>query len=91
MKRKLLTVVGNILMAIGILFMIGGLLVSVISYLPDLNLSAMYAEGGLGSLFLGAFIWLLGANFSGKQSIEDRYWCIRREEKLRMRRQEKHS
>lgn len=88
MRRKYTTYIGNTFMATGIILMVGGILVSIFSYLPELGLSMIFSHGGLGGLFLGAFIWLIGAHLSGRERIEDRYWYIRRANRMK---QHKHS
>ena len=88
MKRRYTTLIGNTFMATGIILMVGGILVSIFSYLPELGLSMLFSQGGLGGLFLGAFIWLIGAHLCGRERIEDRYWCIRRAARMK---QHKHS
>lgn len=86
MKRRYVTLMGNTIMAIGIVLMVGGIFVSLLTYVPQLSsFNLISAESGLGGLFLGAFIWLIGAHFCGRERIEDRYWCIRREARLKRR------
>ncbi|MDE8788443.1 DUF2583 family protein, partial [Providencia thailandensis] len=67
MKRKTAVLVGNILMALGLIVMIGSI---------ALNLSS-HTMGSLFGIFVGAMIWLTGARIGGREKIADRYWLIK--------------
>ncbi|MFC3395567.1 stress-induced protein YchH [Brenneria rubrifaciens] len=77
MKRKKVTLLGNVLMGIGMILMIGGIVFSIVSQFPELNLpkSMMYSD--LVSIFAGAISWLVGARISGREAVADRYWWVK--------------
>lgn len=90
MKRKSATVIGNVLMGLGLVTMIGGVGYSILSQLPELALPDFLAHGAIMSVFVGALLWLAGARVSGREAVADRYWWIRHFDK-RGRRHERHS
>lgn len=77
MKRKHTTLIGNVLMGIGLVGMVGGVALAVASYSPELSIASHYSHSGIIAIFIGAFIWLIGARFSGFERVEDRYWYVR--------------
>ena len=54
MKRKTATVLGNALMGLGLLTMVGGVGYSILNQLPELGLPQFLAHGAIGSIFIGA-------------------------------------
>lgn len=76
MKRKRINFIGNVLMGLGLLGMICGIFVSLLSYMPESGISDAYTHIALAVLFCGALVWLIGAKISGRERVEDRYWSI---------------
>ncbi|MCG8707795.1 stress-induced protein YchH [Brenneria sp. 4F2] len=89
MKRKNVTTCGNVLMAIGMALMIGGVGYSIISQFPELGLPQNRVYVDLVAIFAGAISWLAGARISGREKVADRYWWLKHFDK-RCRR-ERHS
>ncbi|MFF6012739.1 stress-induced protein YchH [Rahnella sp. R3(2024)] len=77
MKRKTATVLGNALMGLGLLTMVGGVGYSILNQLPELGLPQFLAHGAIGSIFIGAILWLTGARVGGRERVADRYWWVR--------------
>lgn len=73
MKRKTAVLVGNILMALGLIVMIGSIALNLSSHIFSLNLPDMITMGSLFGIFVGAMIWLTGARIGGREKIADRY------------------
>ncbi|MBN3069003.1 stress-induced protein YchH [Pectobacterium brasiliense] len=86
MKRKNVTVLGNVLMGIGMIMMIGGIGFSIASQFPKLNVPEYMTYIDLVSIFSGAIFWLAGARISGREDVADRYWWVKHFDK-RCRRQ----
>ncbi|NUU68315.1 stress-induced protein YchH [Enterobacteriaceae bacterium BIT-l23] len=81
MKRKNASLLGNMLMGLGLVVMIGGVGYSVLNQLPQLNLPEFLAHGAVFSIFVGAILWLAGARISGRERVTDRYWWVRHYDK----------
>ncbi|MEJ5176750.1 stress-induced protein YchH [Erwinia sp. MYb416] len=77
MKRKHTHVLGNTLMVLGLVVMIGGVGYSVVNQIPQFHLPQFMVHGALGSIFIGALLWLAGARISGREKIADRYYWVR--------------
>ncbi|MEE3649229.1 MULTISPECIES: stress-induced protein YchH [unclassified Brenneria] len=77
MKRKSATTLGNVLMGIGMVLMIGGIGYSIISQFPELNLPQYMTYVDLVAIFAGAISWLVGARISGREKVADRYWWVK--------------
>ncbi|WP_272577842.1 stress-induced protein YchH [Providencia sp. PROV268] len=77
MKRKTAVLVGNILMALGLIVMIGSIALNLSSHIFSLNLPDMITMGSLFGIFVGAMIWLTGARIGVREKIADRYWLIK--------------
>lgn len=77
MKRKTAVLVGNILMALGLIVMIGSIALNLSSHIFSLNLPDMITMGSLFGIFVGAMIWLTGARIGGREKIADRYCLIK--------------
>jgi len=77
MKRKHSHVMGNALMVLGLVVMVGGVGYSVLNQLPHLNLPEYMVHGAIFSIFIGALLWLVGARVSGREKIADRYYWVR--------------
>lgn len=77
MKRRNASLLGNILMGLGLITMVGGLAAAVINQLPQYALSSLLASAAVFSIFIGAVLWLAGARIGGREQISDRYWWVR--------------
>jgi len=77
MKRKTATVLGNVLMGLGLVTMVGGVGYSILNQMPNLNLPQFFAHGAIASIFIGAILWLAGARVGGRERVADRYWWVR--------------
>nr|WP_113865184.1 stress-induced protein YchH [Brenneria salicis]NMN91716.1 uncharacterized protein DUF2583 [Brenneria salicis ATCC 15712 = DSM 30166]RBP65774.1 uncharacterized protein DUF2583 [Brenneria salicis ATCC 15712 = DSM 30166]RLM31814.1 hypothetical protein BHG07_03160 [Brenneria salicis ATCC 15712 = DSM 30166] len=86
MKRKNAILLGNALMGIGMVLMIGGIGYSIISQLPKFNVPNFMIYIDLVGIFAGAIFWLVGARVSGHEEVADRYWWVKHFDK-RCRRQ----
>lgn len=69
MKRKTAVLVGNILMALGLIVMIGSIALNLSSHIFSLNLPDMITMGSLFGIFVGAMIWLTGARIGGREKL----------------------
>ncbi|GBU13737.1 inner membrane protein [Enterobacterales bacterium] len=77
MKRKTAAVLGNVLMGLGLVTMVGGVGYSILNQLPSMNLPQFLAHGAVASIFLGAILWLAGARIGGRERVADRYFWVR--------------
>ncbi len=77
MKRRNVTLAGNVLMCLGLLTMVSGISYSVLNQLPELQLPQYMAHGAIFSIFIGALLWLAGARISGREKVADRYYWLR--------------
>jgi len=77
MKRKHSHLLGNALMVLGLVVMIGGVGYSVVNQIPQFSLPQFMVHGALASIFVGALMWLAGARISGREKIADRYYWVR--------------
>ncbi|MDR3431105.1 MAG: stress-induced protein YchH [Rouxiella aceris] len=77
MKRKSAMVVGNVLMGLGLLTMVGGVGYSILNQIPNLGLPQFFAHGAIMSIFIGALLWLAGARVGGRERVADRYYWVR--------------
>jgi len=90
MKRKNASLLGNFLMGLGLIVMVGGVAYSILNQLPQLNLPQFFAHGAVLSIFVGAVLWLAGARVGGQQ-VCDRYWWVRHYDKRCRRDGHRHS
>ena len=74
MKRKNASLLGNVLMGLGLVVMVVGVGYSILNQLPQLNLPQFFAHGAILSIFVGAVLWLAGARIGGHEQVSDRYW-----------------
>ena len=65
MKRKNASLLGNVLMGLGLVVMVVGVGYSILNQLPQLNLPQFFAHGAILSIFVGAVLWLAGARIGG--------------------------
>ncbi len=77
MKRKTAAALGNVLMVLGLVTMVGGVGYSILNLLPNLDLPELLAHGAVASIFFGAILWLAGARMSGREHVADRYFWVR--------------
>ena len=77
MKRKSAHRLGNVLMGLGLLTMVGGVLYSVLNQLPVINLPAFMAQAAIFGIFIGALLWLVGASVGGREKVSDHYYWLR--------------
>ena len=76
MKRKTAAVLGNVLMGLGLVTMVGGVGYSILNQLPNLGLPQFLAHGAVASIFVGAILWLVGARVGGRERVADRYFWV---------------
>lgn len=60
MKRKNASILGNVLMGLGLLVMVAGVGYSILNQLPQFDLPQYFAHGAILSIFIGAVLWLAG-------------------------------
>ncbi|GKW12700.1 MULTISPECIES: stress-induced protein YchH [Pectobacterium] len=86
MKRKNVTALGNVLMGLGMVLMVGGFAFTIASQFPKLNVPEYMTYIDLVGIFSGAIFWLVGARVGGREEVADRYWWVKHFDK-RCRRQ----
>ena len=91
MKRKNASLLGHVLMGLGLVVMVVGVGYSILNQLPQLNLPQFFAHGAILSIFVGAVLWLAGARIGGHEQVSDRYWWVRHYDKRCRRNQHRHS
>jgi vacuolar-type H+-ATPase subunit I/STV1 len=64
MKRKNASLLGNVLMGLGLVVMVVGVGYSILNQLPQLDLPQFFAHGAILSIFVGAVLWLAGARMA---------------------------
>lgn len=57
--------------------MIGGVGYSILAEVSHFNLSPLFAQGTIVSIFIGALVWLVGV----REQIAERYWWIKHVDK----------
>ena len=77
MKHKQSLFIGNVLMGAGMVAMIGGIVAAVMNQLPSMHLSELAVRGAIFAIFLGALLWLTGAQVGGREKVCDRYFLLR--------------
>lgn len=65
MKRKNASLLGNVLMGLGLVVMVVGVGYSILNQLPQFNMPQYFAHGAVLSIFVGAILWLAGARVGG--------------------------
>ena len=83
MKRKNASLLGNVLMGLGLVVMVVGVGYSILNQLPQLNLPQFFAHGAILSIFV--------ARIGGHEQVSDRYWWVRHYDKRCRRNQHRHS
>ncbi|MBC8953213.1 MULTISPECIES: stress-induced protein YchH [Xenorhabdus] len=77
MRRKKAFVFGNILMGLGMSAMLISLTYVLFSHIFSFGQSELLSGIALMGLFVGAFIWLAGANIGGREQVTDKYWWLK--------------
>ncbi len=77
MKYKHAFAVGNLLMAIGMVLMLGSLGYNLLSHIFPLGLPDILSDASLMGIFIGALVWLAGARIGGRETVAERYWWLR--------------
>ena len=77
MKRKSAAMVGNVLMGLGLVTMVGGVGYSILTEVSQLGLPQFFAHGAVMSIFVGALLWLVGARIGGREEVADRFWWVK--------------
>lgn len=77
MKQKQRLMCGNMLMGSGLAAMIAGIIVALMNQLPSMNLPDLAVDGAIFAIFLGALLWLTGAEVGGREKVCDRYFLLR--------------
>lgn len=77
MKRKSAHIIGNILMGLGMVMMIGSIGVNLFAHVINFGLSELVTNGSLFGIFVGAMVWLVGARVGGREKVADRYWVLK--------------
>ncbi|AKP35261.1 stress-induced protein YchH [Yersinia aleksiciae] len=90
MKRKSAARLGNVLMGLGLVTMVGGVGYSILTEVTQLGLPQFFAHGAVMSIFVGALLWLVGARIGGREEVADRYWWVKHFDK-RCTRNQRHS
>ncbi|RRE05773.1 DUF2583 domain-containing protein [Klebsiella pneumoniae] len=90
MKRKNASLLGNVLMGLGLVVMVVGVGYSILNQLPQQPATILCAWRNL-SIFVGAVLWLAGARIGGHEQVSDRYWWVRHYDKRCRRNQHRHS
>ena len=90
MKRKNASMLGNVLMGLGLFVMVVGVGYSILNQLPQLDLPQYFAHGAVLSIFLGAVLWLAGARVSGHEEVCLKYGGVRHYHNRGGRHQNKH-
>ena len=65
MKYKHAFAVGNLLMAIGMVLMLGSLGYNLLSHIFPLGLPDILSDASLMGIFIGALVWLAGGRIGG--------------------------
>lgn len=81
MRRKSVMRLGNLLMGLGLVGMSLGIVYAILSQLPQLSLPDTFSHSAVMGIFIGAFLWLIGACLSGREKVADRYWWVRHYDK----------
>lgn len=68
MKYKHAFAVGNLLMAIGMVLMLGSLGYNLLSHIFPLGLPDILSDASLMGIFIGALVWLAGARIGGRET-----------------------
>jgi len=72
MKRKNASLLGNVLMGLGLVVMVVGVGYSILNQLPQFNMPQYFAHGAVLSIFVGAILWLAGGPRGGFPHNENR-------------------
>ncbi len=90
MTRKKSFILGNILMGMGMAAMLISLSYVLFSHIFDYGYSEFLAGSALIGLFMGAFIWLVGASIGGRERVTDKYWWLKNYDERYRRKKHQH-
>ncbi|KLU16676.1 MULTISPECIES: stress-induced protein YchH [Xenorhabdus] len=91
MRRKKAFIFGNILMGVGMAAMLISLAYVLLSHIFNFGLSEFLTSLSLMGLFVGAFIWLVGASIGGREQVTDKYWWLKNYNERYCRKNQRHS
>ncbi|MBC8949567.1 MULTISPECIES: stress-induced protein YchH [Xenorhabdus] len=91
MRRKKAFIFGNILMGAGMAAMFISLAYVLLSHIFNFGLSEFLTSLSLMGLFVGAFIWLVGASIGGREQVTDKYWWLKNYDERYCRKKQRHS
>lgn len=77
MKHKQCLMYGNTLMGTGLVVILAGIVVAVLNQLPSIHLPDLAVGIAIFAIFLGALLWLTGAQLGGREKVCDRYFLLR--------------
>lgn len=81
MKRKNASLLGNVLMALGLVVMVVGVGYSILNQLPQFNLPQFFCTRCRAQYFCWRRALAGGARVGGHEQISDRYWWVRHYDK----------
>ncbi|MDC9596116.1 stress-induced protein YchH [Xenorhabdus anantnagensis] len=90
MRRKKAFIFGNILMGTGMTAMLASLAYVLLSHIFKFGQSEFLTGLSLMGLFVGAFIWLVGARIGGREQVTDRYWWLKNYDERYRRKKHRH-
>ncbi|MBD2785924.1 stress-induced protein YchH [Xenorhabdus sp. DI] len=90
MRREKAFVFGNILMGAGMAAMLVSLAYVLLSHIFNFDLSEFLTGLSLMGLFIGAFIWLVGASIGGREQVTDKYWWLKNYDERYRRKKHRH-
>ncbi|CDG21551.1 conserved exported protein of unknown function [Xenorhabdus poinarii G6] len=90
MTRKKAFILGNILMGMGMAAMLISLSYVLFSHIFGYGDSEFLAGSALIGLFMGAFIWLVGASIGGRERVTDKYWWLKNYDERYRRKKHQH-
>ncbi|SFN81735.1 stress-induced protein YchH [Xenorhabdus japonica] len=90
MRRKKAFIFGNILMGMGMTAMLVSLAYVLFSHIFKFGHSEFLTGISLMGLFVGAFIWLVGARVGGREQVSDKYWWLKNYDERYRRKKHRH-
>lgn len=77
MKYQQRLLAGNLLMASGLGIIVVGVVTTLMNQLTSVQLPALAVNGAVFAIFMGALLWLTGAQIGGREKVCDRYYLLR--------------
>lgn len=77
MKRKNVSLFGNVFMGLGLVVMVVGVGYLIFNQLLQFNMFQYFVYGVVLSIFVGVIFWLAGVRVGGYEQVCDRYWWVR--------------